>query len=122
MEDDELMDHLNNPTNILNYALNISSILNFLSIRKMPTELKHKTQNSILKIFQQTIWQERNSFMISEEKLNNITKKIKYNPKKSPKKNLPQTSNQLPTNSTNHQINPSFPLPILTISLVFPYR
>src|SRR5271170_8229526 len=85
MEDDELINHLNNPINILNYALNISSILNFLSIRKMPTELKHKTQNSILKIFQQTIWQECNSFMISEEKLNNITKKIKYNPKKSPK-------------------------------------
>src|SRR5271170_6468656 len=77
MEDDKLMDHLNNPTNILNYALNISSILDFLSIRKMPIELKHKTQNFILKIFKQTIWQECNSFMISEEKLNNITKKSK---------------------------------------------
>ena len=64
--------------------------------------MKYLFQNQILKLFQQTIWQERNHSMIQEELSNNITHKTKYNPKKVQKTNQTTPTNPNPFATSEH--------------------
>ena len=76
----KLINFLSNPTNIFYFSIGIEPPDSFLNKTKIIlSSLQGPIQNSILQHFRQTVWSQRNTNMIQEEKSLNITKKIKRN-------------------------------------------
>jgi len=105
----KLFTHLNNSTNIFNLILDSNTIKNITPIHRLDTFNKYSFQSQTLKLFQQTIWTQRNNNMIQEETQNNITKKIKYSPKtnKNTKNNKKLTNNKKTNPNNVPKISPN---------------
>ena len=90
--------------NILNIATRTYPFQQFTYNNKLSSPFNGEFQNQLLKIFKETIWNNRNTEMIKEEKSNNITKKIKNNTKTFYKKiNQQKNKNDLNTSQIINQ-------------------